>query len=45
MDEEARFSETLNQGMELLKKELGDVLQYSSPGDVAFKLYDTYALQ
>ena len=41
-DEEARFSETLNQGMELLKKELGDVSGQTLPGDVAFKLYDTY---
>ncbi len=41
-DEEARFSETLNQGMELLKKELGDVSGETLPGDVAFKLYDTY---
>ena len=41
-DEEARFSETLNQGMELLKKELGDVSGTTLPGDVAFKLYDTY---
>ncbi|HBX01007.1 MAG TPA: alanine--tRNA ligase, partial [Gammaproteobacteria bacterium] len=41
-DEEARFSETLNQGMELLKKELGDVSGDILPGDVAFKLYDTY---
>ena len=41
-DEEARFSETLNQGMELLKKELGDVSEDILPGDVAFKLYDTY---
>ena len=41
-DEEARFGETLNQGMELLKKELGDVSGTTLPGDVAFKLYDTY---
>ena len=41
-DEEARFSETLNQGMALLKKELGDVSGTTLPGDVAFKLYDTY---
>ncbi|NCF45407.1 MAG: alanine--tRNA ligase [Proteobacteria bacterium] len=41
-DEEARFSETLNQGMELLKKELGGVTGQTLPGDVAFKLYDTY---
>ena len=41
-DEEARFSETLTQGMELLKKELGGVSGDVLPGDVAFKLYDTY---
>jgi alanyl-tRNA synthetase len=41
-DEEARFSETLNQGMTLLKKELGEVSGNTLPGDVAFKLYDTY---
>jgi alanyl-tRNA synthetase len=41
-DEEARFSETLNQGMALLKKELGEVSGTTLPGDVAFKLYDTY---
>ncbi len=41
-DEEARFSETLNQGMELLKKELGEVSGSTLPGDIAFKLYDTY---
>lgn len=41
-DEEERFSETLNQGMELLKKELGDVSGNTLPGDVAFKLYDTF---
>jgi len=40
--EEQRFSETLSQGMELLNVSIskldGDVI----PGDVAFKLYDTY---
>ena len=41
-DEEARFSETLTQGMELLKKELGGVSGDVLPGEVAFKLYDTY---
>ena len=41
-EEEARFSETLNQGMELLKGELGQVSGDTLPGDVAFKLYDTY---
>lgn len=41
-EEEARFSETLNQGMTLLKKELGEVSGTTLPGAVAFKLYDTY---
>ncbi|NCF32015.1 MAG: alanine--tRNA ligase, partial [Proteobacteria bacterium] len=41
-DEEARFSETLNQGMELLKRELGQMKGDTLPGDTAFKLYDTY---
>ena len=41
-DEEARFSETLNQGMELLKRELGQLQGDTLPGDTAFKLYDTY---
>ena len=41
-DEEARFSETLAQGMALLKGELDQVQGGILPGDVAFKLYDTY---
>ena len=41
-DEEARFSETLNQGMELLKRELGQMKGDTLPGDTAFKLSDTY---
>ena len=41
-DEEARFSETLNQGMELLKRELGQMSGDTLPGETAFKLYDTY---
>ena len=41
-DEEARFSETLNQGMELLKREFGKMKGDTLPGDTAFKLYDTY---
>ena len=41
-EEEGRFSETLNQGMDLLKGELGQVNGDTLPGDVAFKLYDTY---
>ena len=40
--EEERFSETLRQGMELLKKEVEKVPGDQLPGDVAFKLYDTY---
>lgn len=40
--EEERFSETLSQGMELLKGELDQVNGDTLPGDVAFKLYDTY---
>lgn len=41
-EEEARFSETLNQGMELLKGELNQVKDDTLPGEIAFKLYDTY---
>lgn len=41
-DEEVRFSETLNQGMDLLKAELGQLQGDTLPGDTAFKLYDTY---
>ena len=41
-DEEARFSTTLNQGMELLKGELGELQGDTLPGHTAFKLYDTY---
>ena len=41
-DEEVRFSETLNQGMDLLKAELGQLRGDTLPGGTAFKLYDTY---
>ena len=41
-DEETRFSETLNQGMEMLKRELGQISGDTLPGETAFKLYDTY---
>ena len=41
-EEEARFSETLTQGMELLKKELGGVSGMCCPVTSLFKLYDTY---
>ena len=40
--EEDRFSETLRQGMELLKKAVDQVKGKKLPGDIAFKLYDTY---
>jgi len=40
--EEERFGETLSQGMELLKGQIGDLAGNTIPGDVVFKLYDTY---
>ena len=40
--EEQRFSETLSQGMELLNASIGKLSSNIIPGDVAFKLYDTY---
>lgn len=40
--EEARFSETLNQGMELLEKHLESLQGNTLSGDVVFQLYDTY---
>ena len=40
--EEGRFSETLKQGMELIKKEVGKMKSKKLPGEVAFRLYDTY---
>lgn len=40
--EEARFSETLNQGMELLQGRLEGLDGTTIPGDVVFQLYDTY---
>lgn len=40
--EEERFGETLKQGMSLLKTELDQVKGAVLPGEVAFKLYDTY---
>ena len=40
--EEERFSETLKQGMDLLKKEIKNVQGDQLSGNVAFKLYDTY---
>jgi alanyl-tRNA synthetase len=40
--EETRFRETLSQGMELLEKTIAGLGDKTIPGDVAFKLYDTY---
>ncbi len=41
--EEARFAETLDQGMEILEAAIADLGgKKKLPGDVVFKLYDTY---
>jgi alanyl-tRNA synthetase len=40
--EEARFAETLDQGMEILEDAIADLDGKQLPGDVVFKLYDTY---
>ena len=40
--EEERFSETLRQGMELLVQAVDKLNDKQLPGEVAFKLYDTY---
>jgi len=40
--EERRFGETLDQGMKLLESALEEMEGTTIPGDVAFKLYDTY---
>ena len=40
--EERRFGQTLDQGMRLLEGVLGDLPDDEIPGDVAFRLYDTY---
>ena len=40
--EELRFAETLDQGMEILEVAIGDLKSKELPGDIAFKLYDTY---
>ncbi len=41
--EEERFKETLERGLKLLDEEVGKIKNNSSlPGEVAFKLYDTY---
>ena len=40
--EEERFAETLAQGMELLEKSIRNLKGREIPGDVAFRLYDTF---
>jgi len=40
--EERRFAETLEQGMEILESAITDLGGKEIPGDVVFKLYDTY---
>jgi len=40
--EEERFSTLLTRGMEILNDNLSKIKNNSLPGDVAFKLYDTY---
>jgi alanyl-tRNA synthetase len=40
--EEARFAETLDQGMEILESAIAETRGKTIPGPVVFKLYDTY---
>ncbi len=40
--EERRFAETLDQGMEILENAIADFDGDELPGEVVFKLYDTY---
>lgn len=40
--EEERFAETLEQGMRILADDIAKLSGKEIPGDVAFKLYDTY---
>ncbi|MDH3417785.1 MAG: alanine--tRNA ligase, partial [Gammaproteobacteria bacterium] len=40
--EERRFAETLDQGMEILEEAIAQLDTRQIPGEVAFKLYDTY---
>jgi len=42
LQEEEQFERTLDQGLRLLKDQMQQVKQGVIPGDVAFKLYDTY---
>ncbi len=40
--EELRFAETLDQGMEILETAIGELSGKQIPGEIVFKLYDTY---
>lgn len=40
--EEQRFAETLDQGLKILEDALVDIKDAQIPGDMVFKLYDTY---
>ncbi|MEX2257569.1 MAG: alanine--tRNA ligase [Woeseia sp.] len=40
--EESRFAETLDQGMEILESAMAELKGTEIPGDVVFRLYDTY---
>ena len=40
--EELRFAETLDQGMEILEAAIADLSGEQIPGEIVFKLYDTY---
>jgi alanyl-tRNA synthetase len=42
LQEERRFAETLDQGMEILEEAIAGLDGTEIPGDVVFKLYDTY---
>jgi len=42
LKEEKRFAETLDQGMKILSTVMQDLSGDTIPGDVVFKLYDTY---
>ena len=40
--EERRFAETLDQGMDILEEAIADLTGKKLPGELVFKLYDTY---
>jgi alanyl-tRNA synthetase len=42
LQEEERFAETLDQGMQILEQAIRELKGKTIPGDVVFKLYDTY---